>query len=44
MENPTSWRILRQDALQSSAIEEAVFTIQGVLVLKELPPLLEKPR
>jgi hypothetical protein len=24
--------------------EEAVFTVQGVLIAKELPPLQEKPR
>ncbi|KAF8236108.1 hypothetical protein L208DRAFT_1253333 [Tricholoma matsutake] len=44
MGNPTSWWILRQDALHSSVMEEAVFTIQGVLVSKDLPPILEKPR
>jgi hypothetical protein len=25
-------------------VEEPVFTVQGVLVSKELPPLREKPR
>jgi hypothetical protein len=40
---PKSWRLLVQSITERD-IEEAVFTVQGVLVSKELPPLREKPR
>jgi hypothetical protein len=40
---PKSWRLLVQSITERD-IEEAVFTVQGVLVSKELPPLREKPK
>ena len=38
-----SWRLLMQSIGKRDA-EEAVFTVQGVLISKELPPLRERPR
>jgi hypothetical protein len=43
IEKPKSWRLLVQSTTER-ADEEAVFTIQGVVVSKDLPPLREKPR
>lgn len=43
IEKPKSWRLLVQSTAER-VVEEAVFTVQGVLVSKELPPLREKPR
>jgi len=43
IEKPKSWRLLVQSTAER-ADEEAVFTIQGVVVSKDLPPLREKPR
>ena len=43
-ENPDSWRLIDIRADNEATMEEAVFTVQGILVLKELPPLLEKPK
>jgi hypothetical protein len=43
IEKPKSWRLLVQSITERD-VEEAVFTVQGVLVSKELPPLREKPR
>ena len=43
IEKPKSWHLLMQSTAGGN-VEEAVFTVQGVLVLKELPPLREKPR
>jgi hypothetical protein len=40
---PKSWRLLTQSTAERD-VEEAIFTIQGVLESKELPPLREKPR
>jgi hypothetical protein len=40
---PKSWRLLVQSITERD-VEEAVFTVQGVLVSKELPPLREKPK
>ena len=43
IKKPKSWRLLVLSNAESAA-EEAVFTVQGVLISKELPPLQEKPR
>ena len=43
IEKPKSWRLLVQSTAERD-VEEAVFTVQGVLVSKELPPLRERPR
>ena len=43
IEKPKSWRLLVQSTTER-VVEEAVFTVQGALVSKELPPLREKPR
>ena len=40
---PKSWRLIMQPTAERD-VEEAVFTVQGVLISKELPPLREKPR
>ena len=40
---PKSWCLLMQSIGKRNA-EEVVFTVQGVLILKELPPLRERPR
>ncbi|KAF8229612.1 hypothetical protein L208DRAFT_1285997, partial [Tricholoma matsutake] len=42
-ENPPSWRLVRTVGTEDK-VEEVVFTLQGVLVEKELPPFKEKPR
>ncbi|KAF8811310.1 hypothetical protein BYT27DRAFT_7034303, partial [Phlegmacium glaucopus] len=42
MENPSSWRLLKRN--DSSEMEEAVFTVQGIIISKDLPPIYEKPR
>ena len=43
IEKPKSWRLLVQSTAETDA-EEAVFTVQGVLISKDLPPLRERPR
>jgi hypothetical protein len=44
MDQPTSWRVLKQNTDKETASEEAVFVLQGIIVSKDLPPLREKPR
>ena len=44
MENPDLWCLIDNWADNEATMEEAVFTVQGILVLKELPLLLEKPK
>jgi hypothetical protein len=41
--NPASWRIVTQGETDED-LEEAVFTIRGMIHAKELPPLKTKPR
>ncbi|KAH9953324.1 hypothetical protein BGW80DRAFT_1468665 [Lactifluus volemus] len=41
--NPASWRIVTQGETDED-LEEAVFTIRGMIHVKELPPLKTKPR
>ncbi|KAF8229957.1 hypothetical protein L208DRAFT_1036013, partial [Tricholoma matsutake] len=41
--HPESWRLLRLDS-QGEFLNEAMFTIQGMLISMELPPLTEVPR
>ena len=43
-ENPDTWHLVTVHNDNEGEVEEVVFTIQGVLVSKELPPLQEKPR
>lgn len=38
VENPKTWQLLMQSTVEREA-EEAVFTVQGVIISKELPPL-----
>ncbi|KAF8220010.1 hypothetical protein L208DRAFT_1336227, partial [Tricholoma matsutake] len=38
------WRVLKKRADVSNTSEEAIFTMQGILTLKDMPPILEKPR
>ena len=42
LENPRSWRLLKQNS--SFGMEEAVFTVQGIMLSKDLPPIYNKPR
>jgi hypothetical protein len=42
MENPSSWRLLKMNS--GYEMEEAVFTVQGIIISKDLPPIYEKPR
>jgi hypothetical protein len=43
IKKPKSWCLLVQSTAERD-VEEPVFTVQGVLVSKELPPLGEKAR
>ena len=43
IDKPKSWRLLVQ-LTADQYVEEAVFTVQGVLISKELPTLQEKSR
>ena len=43
IEKPKTWRLLMQ-ATAERGVEEAVFTVQGVIISKDLPPLREKPK
>ncbi|KAF8240311.1 hypothetical protein L208DRAFT_1546952, partial [Tricholoma matsutake] len=40
---PSSWRIVKR-VEDGGDIEEVIFTIQGIIESKELPPFAEKPR
>lgn len=43
--NPTSWRIVQQcNEGDSTEKNEVIFTVQGIIASKALPPLTEKPR
>ena len=44
MTNPTSWRLLKRQDNSEPVMEEAVFTIQGIITRKDLPPIIDKPR
>jgi len=41
--NPVSWRILKR-ADDGTTSEEVIFTVQGIIQLKDLPPVVEKTR
>lgn len=41
-ENPRSWRLVHKD--DDGLKEEIVFSVQGIITDKSLPPLSEKPR
>jgi hypothetical protein len=44
MEKPDSWHLIDIRQHNEATMEEAVFTVQGILVSKDLPPLKEKPK
>ena len=44
MTNPLSWRLLKRENNGDIVKEEAVFSMQGVIISKDLPPVNEKPR
>ena len=44
MTNPTSWHLLKRQDNSEPVMEEAVFTIQGIITRKDLPPIIDKPR
>ena len=44
IEQPTSWRMVKQNTGEETVSEEAVFILQGVIMSKDLPPLREKPK
>ena len=43
-EQPTLWCMLRQSPGEETAMEEAVFVLQGIIVSKDLPPLRKTDR
>jgi len=46
VDHPQTWRILRageNDGEVSNAIEEMIYTVQGIVCSLDLPPVLEKP-
>ena len=42
VENPTTWHLLKRNS--EPVMEEAVFTVQGIILSKDLPPVYDKPR
>lgn len=44
MSNPMSWRLLKRENNTDLVREEAVFSIQGIIMSKDLPPVYDKPR
>ncbi|KAF8802934.1 hypothetical protein BYT27DRAFT_7260508 [Phlegmacium glaucopus] len=40
--NPITWCLLKRNS--SPVLEEAVFTVQGIILSKDLPPIYKKPR
>jgi hypothetical protein len=40
--NPITWRLLKRNS--GTVMEEAVFTVQGIILSKDLPPIIDKPR
>jgi hypothetical protein len=44
MDKPDSWHLIDNKADNEAMVEEAVFTVQGILISKELPLVLEKPK
>jgi hypothetical protein len=44
MDKPDSWHLIDIKADDEAMVEEAVFTVQGILISKELLPVLEKPQ
>ena len=42
VENPTTWCLLKRNS--EPVMEEAVFTVQGIILSKDLPPVYDKPR
>ena len=44
MTNPMSWRLLKRENNSDLEKEEAVFSIQGIVMSKDLPPIYDKPR
>jgi len=44
MENPDSWHLIDIQAENEAIVEKSIFTVQGILIAKELPPVLEKPK
>ena len=39
---PMTWRLLKRN--DGSVMEEAVFSVQGIILSKDLPPIYDKPR
>lgn len=44
MTNPMSWRLLKRENNSDLEKEEAVFSMQGVIMSKDLPPVNDKPK
>jgi hypothetical protein len=44
MANPMSWRLLKRENNSDLVKEEAVFTMQGIIMSKDLPPVYDKPK
>ena len=43
-DNPDSWHLMHIKVDNKAMVEEAIFTVQGILISKELQPVLEKPK
>jgi hypothetical protein len=44
MTNPMSWRLLKWENNSDLVKEEAVFSMQGIITSKDLPPVYDKPK
>ncbi|KAF8231236.1 hypothetical protein L208DRAFT_1278180 [Tricholoma matsutake] len=44
MENPVLWCLLKWHANNGTMLEEAMFSLQGIIKLKDLLPFQEKPK
>jgi len=44
MDNPKSWHLLKWHNDSDLVMEEAVFSVQGIIMSKDLPPIYDKPR
>jgi hypothetical protein len=45
MDGPKTWRLVKriQGSAAMTTLEEAIFTVRGVICTKDMPPIYEKP-
>jgi hypothetical protein len=45
MEGPKTWRLIKriQNSGATTSLEEAIFTVRGIICAKDMPPIYEKP-